>query len=226
MPKNIFVSYSHGDMAEVNWLDRLTMYLAPVGRQGKIDVWDDRRISTGSNWKECIAHALAEADAAILLVGPGFLASDFIIRHELPELLNAARLRGIVLYPVVIGYCGYRLSELEPYQAFNSPDEPLESLARAEQNRILNQLATSILESTRKLESATHSTAAGESIPYDLVLTLARDLADAHTAFNAQCERCNNLVEVIEKRLNFTNNLEYEKFFFRYFSQLNEEEHF
>jgi hypothetical protein len=114
MSKNIFISYSHGDMAEFNWLDQLTMYLAPVGLQGKIDIWDDRRISTGRKWKEEIDHALAAADAAILLVGPGFFASDFIISHELPALLNAARLRGVALYPLVIGYCSYRLSELEP----------------------------------------------------------------------------------------------------------------
>jgi hypothetical protein len=91
---------------------------------------------------------------------------------------------------------------------------------------VLNQLATLILESTRKLDSAALSAGDGELVPYNLVLGMERDLADAHTAFNAQCERRNNLVEMIEKRLSFSNDLEYEKFFFRYYSQLNEEERF
>jgi hypothetical protein len=55
---------------------------------------------------------------------------------------------------------------------------------------------------------------------------MQRDLAEAHKALNAQYERRNDLVKMIEERLNFTNNLEFEKFFFRYYSQLNEEELF
>jgi hypothetical protein len=40
----------------------------------------------------------------------------------------------------------YKKSELEPFQAFNDPDHPLEALLPAEQNKILRNLADAIEE--------------------------------------------------------------------------------
>ena len=137
----IFISYSHLDQKRVNWLEKLQRYLK-VFKQ--LDVWDDRRIPPGSEWREQIVQAINRAKVAVLLVGPGFLGSDFITTHELPPLLNAAKLEGVKIFPLVIGYCPYRQSELEPFQAFNDPDMPLEALRGHEQNRILNDISIAI----------------------------------------------------------------------------------
>lgn len=115
-------------MQGTDWLARLRMYLAPFKRGGRIDPWDDSRIAPGKPWKEEISRALDSAAVAILLVGPGFLASEFVMEHELPALLNSAKLRGVTLFPLIVGYCAYEWSDLHPYQAYNSPDKPLESL--------------------------------------------------------------------------------------------------
>jgi hypothetical protein len=53
-----------------------------------------------------------------------------------------------------------------------------------------------------------------------------RHLTDTRTAFVAQCRRRDDLVAGIEQRLKIRNDLEYEKFFFKYHAQLNEEEKF
>ena len=215
-------------MEETDWLARLRMYLVPFSRSGALDVWDDSRIAAGARWKDEIAHALDHASAAVLLVGPGFLASDFVMEREVPVLLKAATARGVALLPVVVGFCGYNASELHEYQACNSPDQPLESLPRAEQNRILNSIAISLDDRIRKQpdrESKSTSLVTGRTV-YDTVAIIQRHLDDTRTAFVAQCRRRNQLVAAIERRLKFKNNLQYEKFFFRYFSQMNEEERF
>jgi hypothetical protein len=40
----VFVSYSHKDRA---WLDRLGVFLKPLEREGKLDIWDDQRTIPG-----------------------------------------------------------------------------------------------------------------------------------------------------------------------------------
>ena len=138
---SLFISYSH---REKRWLDRLNLYLAQLRQEGMLDLWDDTRIKPGADWRSEISLALKRAKAAILLVGPAFLASEFIVKEELPVLLGAAADRGISIYPLIIGYCGYQTCPLKAFQAFNEPDKPLEALPKAKQNKILNDLSSAV----------------------------------------------------------------------------------
>ena len=226
MAAPLFIGYSRADMQETDWLARLKMYLTPFRQSGAVEVWDDSRIAPGARWKEENARALDSAATAVLLVGPGFLASEFVIEHELPALLNAAKVRGVALFPLVVGFCGYDATALHSHQAYNSPDHPLESLTRSEQNRILNALALAIDESLRSETGLRGTPPLGVRDLHEAMREIQRHLADTRTAFVAQCRRRDNLVAAIEKCLTFTNDLEYEKFFFRYHGQLNEAEKF
>ena len=153
---SLFISYAHVDMDPIHWLNRLTLYLAPLREHGDVEIWDDSKIQAGDQWRTEIDRALQRATAAILLVGPGFLASDFIAREELPRLLDAANKGGTRIYPLVVGYCGYRGSRLDPFQAFNDPDIPLEALERPDQNKWLNDLSRKVDADIRvkKIEAA------------------------------------------------------------------------
>jgi TIR domain len=226
MAATLFISYSRADMQDFDWLARLRMYLSPFRRSGSVDVWDDSRIPPGSQWEKEITQALDNAAAAVLLVGPGFLASDFVVVHELPSLLKSAQARGVSLFPLVIGFCSYDESELGAYQAFNSPAKPLESLPPPERNRILNELAVAIYKKLRTDSSQVRQDRPSTQDLYGVMKLIQRLLVDTGTAFAAQCRRRNDLVAAIEKRLNFKNTLEYEKFFLRYHSQLTEAERF
>lgn len=139
--KSVFISYSH---LEKHWLKRLGPYLAQLGRDGLVDFWDDTRIKAGADWRAQISAALNRARAAILLIGPGFLASEFITKHELPTLLNGVATSGITIYPLVVGYCVYESSPLKAFQAFNEPKKPLEALTKPKQNKILNDLSVAL----------------------------------------------------------------------------------
>jgi hypothetical protein len=53
-----------------------------------------------------------------------------------------------------------------------------------------------------------------------------RQLELTHTAFQAQARRRSQLYNAMRARLKIQENPQYEKFFFRYYSQMNEEEKF
>jgi TIR domain len=229
MAASVFISYGHDDQHPVDWLERLRDYLAQFRQRDAIDVWADSRIEPGSKWQEAIGSALNRANAAILLVGPMFLGSQFIATEELPKLLDAAARRGCHLYPLVIRYCSYHTSMLAPYQAFNDPGQPLEALAVAEQNRILNDLSIRVDGDVRGARTASADPAGaparGGGDVRQTLREIARTLGDTSLAFGAQVARRNELVAMIGRRLE-VERLEYERFFQRYYPSLVDAERF
>jgi hypothetical protein len=141
---SVFICYARGDMKPTSWLSRLKPFLAHVERTAPLAVWHDEKIDPGSAWREEISKALDQADAAILLIGVHFFASDFVMMQELPSLLQQARTRGMKIFPLVVGYADYKGSVLGPFEAFNDPDDPLEKLPYPEQQYWLNNLAIAL----------------------------------------------------------------------------------
>jgi internalin A len=139
----VFISYSRKDK---KWLDRLKTHLAPLERGNKISVWDDTRMKAGAEWREEIKKALSEARVAILLVTPNFLESDFIARHELPPLLEAAKRDDLTILWVAVSASLYKETEIEKYQAANDPARPLDKLKPSERNEVLVKISDQIKE--------------------------------------------------------------------------------
>jgi hypothetical protein len=94
----VFVSYSREDE---QWRRRFTEMLKPLVRERRLDVWSDDREVVGYEWRPQLAEAIARSRAALLLVSPSFLASDFIMDRELPTLLAD----GVRLVPVLVRPC-------------------------------------------------------------------------------------------------------------------------
>jgi hypothetical protein len=225
----VFISYSHADQTENDWRARVQSYLAQSHKAGGIDGWDDRRIAAGSEWRVEIKGALDRADAAILIVGPGFLASSFIRDHELPPLLRARRERAVRVFPLIVGWCNYGDSDLGEFQAFNDPGKPLESLALSDQNQVLNQLSIEVSKVVDAHSRLGESEAASRASVVELVQPmthLMREMDLSDVAFRSQNKRCRELVNTVVSRLGIKEHLEFEKFMFRYHPQMTGEELF
>jgi hypothetical protein len=120
--KQVFISYSHSDK---KWLKQLRVMLKPLERKTKITVWDDTRINPGEKWRAEIRKALAASKVVVLLVSARYLASEFVGKKELPDLLKAARRDGLVIMWVALRPCGHEHTKLKKYQAANNPKKPL-----------------------------------------------------------------------------------------------------
>lgn len=130
------------------------------------------------------------------------------------------------IYPLVVGYCAYKRSVLERYQAFNDPEMPLEALAPAEQNRILNQLCLAVDEDLRQVRASAMPSPLLATDTQQAMREIAKCLETTWAAFVAQCRRRDQLVAMIRDRLEINDDLEYENFFFRHYGKLNDEERF
>lgn len=138
--KDIFISYNH---VNKKWLKDVHNHLSSLRQGGVIDHWDDTRIQPGSIWEEEIKQALKRARFAVLLVSSEFLASDFIIKNELPPILEAAKEEGLVVMQLIVNPC--RLPKtLSRFQTVNPPSKTLIEMKAAERARIFVKLAEEI----------------------------------------------------------------------------------
>jgi hypothetical protein len=122
-----FISYSHKDS---RYLTELKIHLGYFTRNGRIDFWDDTKITPGSKWREEIRAAIESAKVAVLLVSADFLNSEFIAKNELPPLLAAAEHEGATILPVIIRPCAFTSTNLRQFQAVNDPSEPLSKMKK------------------------------------------------------------------------------------------------
>jgi len=124
----VFVSYSRED---AEWRRKFVEMLKPVVREWRLEVWCDERNLVGYEWRPQLAEAIGRSRAALLLVSPSFLASDFIMQQELPALIE----RGVHLVCVLVRPCLWeQVGALERVQWAHDPnrDGPVASSDDAE----------------------------------------------------------------------------------------------
>jgi tetratricopeptide (TPR) repeat protein len=154
MPTNerrgIFISYSHKDR---KFLNEMKTMLAPAIRDGVVDLWDDTRITTGAKWRDEITGALQSARIGVLLVSDNFLESEFIAKHELPPLLDAARKEGLTVFWIYVSPCLYQHTEIAAYQAAHDLSTPLDALTKSKRKPILRDICTKLIQIARGEDS-------------------------------------------------------------------------
>lgn len=159
----VFISYAHADNESDDpgrrWLNRLLEQLQPLVLQDRVRLFSDTEIEIGERWDDSIKAEVERARAAVLLVSPAFLASEYIRNSELPALLMNAEKKGCVVLPVVLRPCLFAETEfkypdpargpdrlsLSVFQSANPPDEPLNALEEHEQDAVLLSVARRIL---------------------------------------------------------------------------------
>jgi len=160
----IFVSYSHKDE---KWKQRFEEVLKPaLKNQADLQWWHDR---VSDDWHAEIQAALHQSDLYVCLVSPAFLASDYIIDHELPEIVRRreqklAKIACLYLRESLVNRDEYAIKvdlgdgateirKLTHYQGLNQPKLPIAGIDGDEkQNAALNQAADNLLNLIHKLK--------------------------------------------------------------------------
>jgi hypothetical protein len=140
----VFISYSHKDE---EWKDRLVTHLGVLRHQGLLDLWDDRRIGAGEDWKQEIQEAMDAASVAVLLVSANFLTSRFILGEEVPRLLERRDKEGLRIFPVIVKPCAWQtVGWLSRIQARPKDGRPLSAGDEHQIDADLAAIATEVHE--------------------------------------------------------------------------------
>jgi tetratricopeptide (TPR) repeat protein len=207
---SVFICYAHADNVHSEpsrrWLDRLLLHLQPLALQNSIRTWSDQQIETGDFWDAKIQAQLQQAKAAVLLVSPAFLASDYIRNSELPVLLKRAMDHGLIIIPLILRPCLFSETRfkypdplngplefsLASLQAAHSPSKPFSAMAEHEQDQVLLAVAQRLhkLVQADPSPSTRRSTAGAiHNLPFERnpFFTGREEVLQAlHTALNGQ----------------------------------------
>ncbi len=141
-PTQIFISYCHDDLA---WIGRVLLHLQHFENTGQLKVWSDLQLKGGDAWQAEILRSLGRAQAAVLLVTPAYLASDFVNKQELPPLLRAEETGDCRIIPVLVKPSTFEWTKLARFHAHNSPNRPLVAMTDEEADECLARLARDLL---------------------------------------------------------------------------------
>lgn len=95
----VFIVYSNEDE---KWMVKVKNYLQSLTQSGALEPWSDVCLDIGGNWKEQLKKTLESAHAALLLISPDFLNTDFIQDEEIPTLLKKQEEESIPIVPVPV----------------------------------------------------------------------------------------------------------------------------
>lgn len=142
MRTKVFIGYCHQD---ARYLNELLKYLRYYERNDQIEIWIDKKIAAGSQWGEEIKQAIETTKIAVLLISPGFMASDDIAEKQLPLLLNATKKDGMIVLPVIISPFNLDDTELAKFQPMNSPSMPVVKMKRVQREELWVRLVEKII---------------------------------------------------------------------------------
>ena len=138
----VFISYSHEDD---EWLKKVSKFLGPLEKKGILDVWTDKRIGTGDDWRQEIDSALSSSSIAILLLSVDFANSSFIQDIEMQDIWRRHRDEGIWIYPILVRNYPWAIDEsLTRLQIKLQEGKSLNELSPAQQENMLTSVAMEI----------------------------------------------------------------------------------
>jgi hypothetical protein len=139
---HIFVSYSHKDE---HWKSRVVNHLKICCLHTPLELWDDRRICAGQDWRSAINTAISSAAAAVLLVSANSLTSDFILQEEVKQLLKRREEEGLPIFAIVIAPCAWETIDwLKRMQLRPVDGKPLSTLRRPKAEATLSLIAIEV----------------------------------------------------------------------------------
>lgn len=124
MAVKIFFCYAREDEP---YLTKLKSHLQPLQRLGLIDLWHDRDISAGSNWKKEIDKHINTAQIILLLVSPDFMASDYCYSTEMQKALERYKRGAARVIPIILRHIYWQGTPLGELQVLPKDGKPVTS---------------------------------------------------------------------------------------------------
>jgi hypothetical protein len=100
-----FISYTHADTA---LKEQLVRHLAPLRREGLIDLWHDGLLRPGEHLDPAVQAALAASDVVILLVSADFIASEYCYEQEMLRAFARQREGTVRVIPIILRPCQWK----------------------------------------------------------------------------------------------------------------------
>ena len=95
--------------------------MRPAERQGLLSSWIDSDIEPDLPWEYQLVSKLEDAKAALFLVSPSLLKSQYIRKIEIPAFIKRIKSGNFHLFCVLLEVCAWQeLPELQQIQALGS----------------------------------------------------------------------------------------------------------
>lgn len=146
---SIFFSYAREDEVLRKELEK---HLGVLQRQGLIDIWYDREISAGTEWKLQIDMHLDSAQIILLLVSPDFVNSDYCYGKEMKRAIERHKGRKAWVIPILLRPVFYKGAPFEKLWMLSNNGMPITSWSH--QDEAFQDVAKGISEVVKELTSA------------------------------------------------------------------------
>jgi hypothetical protein len=118
----IFFCYAREDEVLQRGLEK---QLRALQRQGLIEVWHDRNISAGTEWRKAIDKQLNTAQIILLLVSPDFMVSDFCSSVEMKQAIERHKCGETCVIPVILRPVYWHNSPFSIFQVLPANAKPI-----------------------------------------------------------------------------------------------------
>src|SRR5690606_32197048 len=120
----VFISYSHKDQ---QYRSQLETHLALLKREGIIEVWHDRKITTGREWADQIDENLEQASIILLLTSSDLLASYYCYDKEMSRALEKHETGEARIIPIIIRSADWTTAPFAKLQCLPQEAKPVNS---------------------------------------------------------------------------------------------------
>ncbi len=100
----LFISYSHQDSL---YIEEFKKHIAPLEKDGSIDVWYDRSILPGENFQRKIDHNLEDSDIVCLFISADYLRSESCTSEKM-RALELKKQKGVSILSIILSPCGWK----------------------------------------------------------------------------------------------------------------------
>lgn len=124
MAVNVFISYSHKDEL---FKENFEEHLSSLKDQNIVNVWHDRKIIPGQEWKDEIDNNLKNSEIIIFLISSSFNNSEYCKSIELTQAILQHEEGKSILIPVIVRACDWENYPYGKFQGLPKDAKPISS---------------------------------------------------------------------------------------------------